>query len=183
VITFLVSGLWHGASWCFVLWGGLHGVYMAASVLSSRWRRKLAARIGVDRFPWFRSIQIGLTFHLVCLAWVFFRAATLDDACYVLYTSALDLPATFGAVLRGEQLEQLLWLGRGRNECLLAVSLIVFMAIAGFCRRRIAASSASPTLVSALASSPWLRTAIAAAMLYFLAFHGAAAQSFVYAQF
>lgn len=69
VLTMLLGGLWHGAAWTFVLWGGLHGAGLAVE----RW---CAERWGAGvRHPWLRRL---LTFHLVCLAWVVFRADSLD---------------------------------------------------------------------------------------------------------
>jgi len=84
LITFVVSGLWHGASWNFVIWGMLHGIYMACSVWYRPWQKKLHNWLGVSKKPLLKLWQIGITFQLVCLAWVFFRANSLDDALYVL---------------------------------------------------------------------------------------------------
>jgi len=183
LVTFLISGLWHGASWCFVVWGGLHGVYMATSVLSSRWRRKLLGYLGLERSPCLRVIEVLVTFHLVCLAWVFFRATTLRDAVYVLHASATGLPASLALLLRGTSLDRLLWLGRSPGECLMAVALVVFMAVAGACRRRLADRDRAPSLPALVAASPWIRTTVSAVMFYLLAFHGASARSFIYVQF
>ncbi|WP_128543186.1 MBOAT family O-acyltransferase [Larkinella soli] len=71
-IVFLVSGLWHGASWNYVIWGGLHGAYQ----LMAGWRDRALDRAGI-RFPeeskvW-QLIQVILTFILVMFTWVFFR--------------------------------------------------------------------------------------------------------------
>ncbi len=69
-ICFLLSGLWHGASWNFVLWGGAHGVaLMADRAFWLRWQRALP-----------RPLNIALTFALVMLTWVFFRCPTFPDA-------------------------------------------------------------------------------------------------------
>jgi hypothetical protein len=70
MLTMLLGGLWHGAAWHFVLWGGLHGGGLAAE----RWWQEKTGR-KQPRFPWLRWL---LTFNLVCLAWVFFRAPGLD---------------------------------------------------------------------------------------------------------
>ncbi|HWE60514.1 MAG TPA: MBOAT family O-acyltransferase, partial [Chloroflexota bacterium] len=69
MITMLLGGLWHGAAWHFVLWGGLHG---AGQVVE----RRQEERRGMDPLPpaWLRWL---MTFNFVCLAWVFFRADTL----------------------------------------------------------------------------------------------------------
>jgi alginate O-acetyltransferase complex protein AlgI len=84
MITFLVSGLWHGASWNFVIWGGLHGTYLVTALATAGPRTRLAtmAQAIVGRWPielWRR----GATFALVSLAWIFFRANTLSDAWYI----------------------------------------------------------------------------------------------------
>ena len=103
--VFLVSGLWHGAAWTFVAWGALHGALVVAGRWTAPARDRLWARLGtaVQRFR--RPLAIALTFHLVVLAWVFFRAATLGDALFVLGRiadpSAFALPgavAGFGPV-------------------------------------------------------------------------------------
>jgi alginate O-acetyltransferase complex protein AlgI len=72
-ITMLLGGLWHGASWTFVLWGGLHGVYVAINHL---WRRA-----GI-RLP--GAVSWAVTFTAVLIAWVFFRAPSLQRAQVIL---------------------------------------------------------------------------------------------------
>jgi D-alanyl-lipoteichoic acid acyltransferase DltB (MBOAT superfamily) len=83
LVTMLLGGLWHGASWSFVLWGALHGGALAAV----RWFGEVRgpAPTRGPRWSGARS-ALGwfLTFHYVCLAWVFFRAPTLADAGRVL---------------------------------------------------------------------------------------------------
>jgi D-alanyl-lipoteichoic acid acyltransferase DltB (MBOAT superfamily) len=76
-ITMLLGGLWHGASWNFIIWGGIHGAYLAferAFLLQNRfWNKPAMAPI-----RWF------VTMHVVCFAWVFFRAPDLVSANLVL---------------------------------------------------------------------------------------------------
>ena len=85
VIVFLVSGLWHGANWTFVVWGALHGGYLVVSLWTAEIRAKIIRAIGFDRVPLLhRVLQSAVTFVLVTIAWVFFRAATLHDAWYIL---------------------------------------------------------------------------------------------------
>src|SRR5580698_561511 len=75
MLTMLLGGLWHGASWNFVIWGGYHGLLL--SVERVVWGRK-------ERTGWSR-IPLGiLTFLLVCVGWVFFRAKTFATAMFVL---------------------------------------------------------------------------------------------------
>ncbi len=81
MITFLVSGLWHGANWTFIIWGALHGAYIVASRALQPVRTAWAERAGVS--PTSRVIavaQMVVTFHLVVFAWIFFRADNLAHA-------------------------------------------------------------------------------------------------------
>jgi len=80
LLTMVLGGLWHGASWNFVIWGALHG---AALALTRLWQR---SRAGPSK-PHTRLVRYGqralfqlLTFHYVCLAWIFFRAGSLTQA-------------------------------------------------------------------------------------------------------
>ena len=84
-VVFLVSGLWHGANWTFLIWGALHGAYMVVSIWTRRLRETLVRWSGLNRLPVLhRLIQMAITFHLVLLAWVFFRAKSLADALLIL---------------------------------------------------------------------------------------------------
>ena len=75
-LVFLVSGLWHGANWTFVIWGALHGLFTLGSMARHAGR---APATGLRR-----AFGVFVTFHLVAVAWVFFRAASLADALTVL---------------------------------------------------------------------------------------------------
>ena len=75
MITMLLGGLWHGASWNFVIWGGLHGLFLAVH-RAFRAQRPLAAAPGRLRDAFNRCA----TFNLVVLAWIFFRSPTFDKA-------------------------------------------------------------------------------------------------------
>jgi D-alanyl-lipoteichoic acid acyltransferase DltB (MBOAT superfamily) len=77
--TFLVSGLWHGANWTFVVWGALHGVYqMIEKAAAGFWREKLSGNKIIKRIV--AIISVFTVFHLVNLAWIFFRADNLHSA-------------------------------------------------------------------------------------------------------
>ncbi|WP_341910710.1 MBOAT family protein [Ferrovibrio terrae] len=77
-ITMLLGGLWHGAGWTFVIWGGLHGLYL---IINHGWRNLTGGRL---RGPAWQVLAWLLTFLGVVIAWVFFRAADLDAALSVL---------------------------------------------------------------------------------------------------
>ena len=80
MLTMLLGGLWHGASYKFVVWGGLHG---SALVVNRLWKeRKEKPRLLRLRIP--RFLLVLLTFHFVCFAWIFFRAANMEVALGVI---------------------------------------------------------------------------------------------------
>ena len=83
VVAFLVSGVWHGARWGFVVWGGLHGLYMACSVFYRPYQKKLHRALGIEKTRLLKVWQVFFTFNLVSFAWIFFRANSLTDAFYI----------------------------------------------------------------------------------------------------
>ena len=85
LITFTISGLWHGANWTYVVWGLLNGVYLLGSTATKEWRDRAMGSIGLPEGSLARRIiQIVSTFLLVCVGWVFFRARDLGDVSYIL---------------------------------------------------------------------------------------------------
>jgi alginate O-acetyltransferase complex protein AlgI len=131
MVTMLLGGLWHGAGWNFLVWGGLHGVYLSINHLWRAWRGgdKPAAATGFVA----KGLSWIITFLAVILAWVFFRARTMAGAWQMLggllgvkagssaYASSgilrlMDLP-----VLVGE--ERLLLIGGGAVALALAIAL------------------------------------------------------------
>ena len=81
LLTFTISGLWHGASWNFIAWGLLHGLYYVPLIFTKSHRRHLDTVAAGRVFPTVREgLQIATTFCMVLVAWIFFRAASLDEA-------------------------------------------------------------------------------------------------------
>jgi alginate O-acetyltransferase complex protein AlgI len=80
MIVFMVSGLWHGASWNFIVWGTLHGLYLVLAKARDSYLPVLKLR----PTPWVNVLHVVVTFLLVMIAWVFFRATTLSDALYII---------------------------------------------------------------------------------------------------
>lgn len=78
-IVFMISGLWHGASWTFIIWGALHGLYQVFGILLKN----------VNSYKLFGSALVSnivhglVTFALVCFAWIFFRANNVEDALLI----------------------------------------------------------------------------------------------------
>jgi D-alanyl-lipoteichoic acid acyltransferase DltB (MBOAT superfamily) len=98
-VVFLLSGLWHGANWTFVIWGALHGCYLILALMTTTLRAKLVRAVGLTRFPRLHHLlQTVTTFALVCFAWIFFRAKTASEALHIVRSSLADLPADLRAL-------------------------------------------------------------------------------------
>jgi alginate O-acetyltransferase complex protein AlgI len=85
MVTFLLSGLWHGANWTFVLWGGINGIYLVIQRLYTH--AGLWTPVKIDVRPhWLiqRIMQHVMVLALICLTWIFFRAQTIGEAFYIL---------------------------------------------------------------------------------------------------
>lgn len=94
MLTMLLGGLWHGASWTFVAWGGLHGLYLIIERLIRKFIPESPVWTGLP----VRLFLALLTFILVCIAWVFFRAKTFDHAFMItqaMLTVNLGKPAVY----------------------------------------------------------------------------------------
>jgi len=156
MIVFLLSGLWHGAGWTFVVWGGLHGLAMcvqrAWSGLTSRWRSAEPTVVG-GALGWI------LTLLFVCMAWVVFRSPTLGDA-FVFFTR-LFTPDALGIT----------WVPVSMLVCLpLVVAAHVYRLRAG----------SLPTL---RLSTFWGAFAVTTTVLVVLVFMPQHASPFIYFQF
>jgi hypothetical protein len=104
MITMVLGGLWHGASWNFVIWGALHGVGLAVTRM---WQRARGGR-GHTRFG--SMWRVSATFHFVCFAWIFFRAPTLGHACLMIERISRG---TLGTANLGPKVETLIVLALG----------------------------------------------------------------------
>lgn len=123
LITFLVSGIWHGASWGFIVWGGLHGIYLASSTLYRPYQKSLYKWLGVEKRRWLKGWQVFVTFNLISLAWVFFRAGSLGDAWYVV-NNLLDLSGSYTVAHRLGAADYL------RSNILMGLKLSNFITVA-----------------------------------------------------
>lgn len=80
MIVFMLSGIWHGANWNFLIWGFLHGIYLIIALQKD----KLFESFNVRENAVTKAINMFVTFHLVLFAWIFFRAATFTEASTII---------------------------------------------------------------------------------------------------
>jgi alginate O-acetyltransferase complex protein AlgI len=152
MITMLLGGLWHGAGWNWVVWGGLQGVMMvverAIGISEERPKQRLAIV-----FRWF------FTFHLVCLSWVFFRAAGVDDAWQIL-TRIVTFADGGGYVI---------W------QPVVFVGLLILVESLGLRKKFVSVLQQRPNLTL------WLT--VGALVFFTLVFRGVQSPEFIYFQF
>ncbi len=159
MLTMLLGGLWHGASWTFVVWGGLHGLYLAVE----RWLREKSGVAGDPATAWSRIALALVTYALVNVTWVFFRAEDFPGAARILAGMAglaegpaPVLPTIFVA------------------KVVVVVTAIV--ATQWFMRNR--------SLEAVVARAPWWLTGlVTAAMLFAVTITQGSGQAFIYFQF
>ena len=138
LIVFLVSGLWHGANWTFVIWGALHGGYLIAEIwLSMLWGKlshffdykKWGGQASpLSRIKILSILKILIVFHLVVFAWIFFRANSISDAFYIVQHLLVFKPA--------QSLAYTVNVLFPRNDLLVALLAIIMMESIHFVQER-----------------------------------------------
>jgi D-alanyl-lipoteichoic acid acyltransferase DltB (MBOAT superfamily) len=127
MITFLVSGLWHGANWTFVGWGALHGLYYLASRWTAGLRQAICRLLFLHRFPLLhKGLQVLITFLLVSFAWIFFVSRTFEDALYVVS----HLFAGYGSIIKPGYVKDLLTMARlGLDHVQLGIAVMAILFV------------------------------------------------------
>ena len=125
MVTFLVSGLWHGANWTFVIWGGLHGSLQVIGKMTEKTKNNFYERIGLTKHKIILTLgKMGTTFFMVSFAWIFFRARTFEQATGIV--AKIFTEFNIGELSR----KHLLDLGLVEIECyVLAFSLILLVIV------------------------------------------------------
>lgn len=173
-VVFLISGLWHGANWTYLIWGALHAVYLMFALAKKGWRARVLQIVGLDRRPvLLKLIRVFATFNLVAFAWIFFRANSLSDAIYIVghLTADISLAESFGENLATQ-------LSMSRTDLIVSVLLIAVLEAAQYLHESI-------ELKSLLASRPvWFRWAFYYSLIAAILFIGEyKANQFIYFQF
>jgi hypothetical protein len=119
MVTFMLSGLWHGASWNFLIWGALNGIGVLPDILRPQHSKRNPNEIPVERPSAIAFFKVLVTFSFICLGWVFFRAHTFSGALLVLKRIGTSfLSATGGLLARHDPTD-------GRIFIVLALFLIL----------------------------------------------------------
>lgn len=133
LIVFLISGLWHGANWTFVIWGALHGLYQVIGNLMYKPRNKFISTFKLQDSFILKLLQILVTFGLTCFAWIFFRANTITDALYIVFH-------LFDDVSNWSNIRYLYntvtHMGVNLFEFILAIALVIVLVIYEFLSRK-----------------------------------------------
>lgn len=173
LITFLLSGLWHGANWTFIIWGALHGSYLILAIIFKTQKDAISQKINSYSPTLNKFLDVSITFILVAFTWIFFRANNLNDATYVInnLTFSLSEYSTLGMQFRG--------IGLYLNDVLKCV-LLIFLLIGFSTYER-----SGNVWMKLQRKSKWIRWAIYYFLIYgllFLAPHSTI-NNFIYFQF
>lgn len=152
--TMVLGGLWHGASWSFVLWGAMHGAYLMVNHAFRALTAKLGWRAALDANVVFRLSAWVFTFVSVVAAWVLFRAETLQGAWRMLQSMA-------GSVPRGTD-HGLLWWNAGQQPSVAIGWCAVLGAVAVFSRN---SNTLGERLLATMQARPAWRPPLAGAAL------------------
>lgn len=163
--VFTLSGLWHGASWSFVIWGMLHGFYYVMERFLRGGMARVCSALGIGGKP-LKWIKILVTFHLVTLAWVFFKARSLSDALHIMsgIFTALTGP---------------LYMGPSQLTTIIGAVLILLLIVVQLLQYR----GLVPLSKSERAFPPYVRWPAYAAMIFGISIFGISSSEFIYFQF
>lgn len=174
IITFSISGLWHGASFTFIIWGFLHGLLLIAEKFTENIRKKISGFIKLGRFDFIKTfLCVCVTFCITCVTWILFRADTFSDAFYIAGKIFSGLPKLMSIDKAAE-----LFAGIPRQNLYTAVfGIVILLAVDFLCRKS--------DFKTAIEKIPvYARIPIYAALICMILVFGAyEAQSFIYFQF
>ncbi len=88
LVTMLLGGFWHGASWNFIIWGAMHGIALAVHRIWITITGKSLDKVN-NRW-WYKTIAVLITFHFVCFGWIFFKTASFSDASNMIHQITHD---------------------------------------------------------------------------------------------
>ena len=131
-IVFLISGLWHGANWTFIIWGALHGFYLVFALVTEDIRAKINKFLHLSKMPFLTVIT---TYLLVAFAWIFFRADSVKSAFYISKHIFTGIPEVIIDFLHHKSVTS--GLGLSRFDLIFSVFLIIFLETVHFFQTKI----------------------------------------------
>ena len=138
-IVFILSGFWHGANWTFIIWGALHGSYLVLGLLFNRLFSAIFKNdISKYKNKLFTALRVLLTFSLVCFAWIFFRAKTINEASYIATHLFSNWKQSINDIITNENFSRakILYLDTNINIFLLALCSLFFLNIIHLAERK-----------------------------------------------
>jgi len=126
VTTFILAGIWHGASWTFVAYGLIHGVYLSVSFIYKPYHKKLHKILAIDKTRFLKTWQIFVTFNLVSFTFIFFRAMNISDAFYIIKKMCYEAPLELTSI---NTIKSSLVLADPINLKAIALSLPIFISV------------------------------------------------------
>lgn len=167
MLTFLASGLWHGANWTYVVWGFLHGFFQIAGDVLQPLRKRVLGFLHVKtQAASHRLLQQIFTFGLVCFCWIFFRAPTVLDAARIV-----------GRILTGSRMVGIGEMGLSLPNCILLGLCIGVLLLASAARSRI------PLRSTLAAQNLWFRWGFLLCAIFVVLIFGVYGPGFNAAQF
>lgn len=165
-VIFLLSGLWHGANWTFLAWGGYHALLFIPLIATKRNRKYLDVVASERRFPTFAELRgMVVTFCLVVIGWILFRAETISDAW--MYIRGIFSSSLFAKPVG---------IGSEHNFWVTLIFIIIMLAVEWIQRKR------DHALAIGMVKPMWLRWLIYYAIIVSL-FFGEGVETFIYFQF
>lgn len=128
LVVFMLSGLWHGANWTFIVWGALHGIFQIFEIFIEK--RKL-----LSVHPFFKRIVI---FLLVTIAWIYFRAEHIEKANYIVSNLFTGIPAQLKGIIENQHFERLdlLYLGQEKFQFYFSILLLLLVGLIHYLQKQ-----------------------------------------------
>jgi D-alanyl-lipoteichoic acid acyltransferase DltB (MBOAT superfamily) len=183
ILTFLVTGLWHGAGWTFVIMGALHGCAIVIELATKKWRDGIAKYTLLTRVPRIHALfQIIFTFMLVSVSWVFFRSPDVATAMYMIKEMFFGWGSIPAGLTQGEFLSRYVFMGKSENDLYFALAGVMtllvgeYLFVSGYLARMLETKN-----VLLRYSLRWFL--VATALLLIIVLSKTESQQFIYFQF
>lgn len=135
--VFLISGLWHGANWTFIIWGSLHGFYLIFALWTKQIREKIVKQMGFYKFPYiYKIFKVFTIFVLVSFAWIFFRAKNIEEAIFVIKNMSKGILDVFRNFSNLSFIQNDVLLGQTYLRAIVLIGAIIFMESFHLIQRR-----------------------------------------------